>query len=137
MENPFNFEQASYTDLLAEAKRLNTELTSVNNKMAYVERAFANRDRQYTNGRAIIEEMITEGEIENEDYIKQLIEIFNIEILKEVQFTLTVEISGTVEIPLGTELDEFSFNVDSISYDGQDVDFSQDNIDISDWNFTE
>lgn len=137
MENPFNFEQANYNDLLVEAKRLNDEVTSLKNKMMYVEKAFANRDRQYTTARALIEEMITEEAITDEDYIKQLVEALGIEILKEVSFTITVEITGTVEIPMGTELDEYSFNVDSLSYNGQDVDFSHDTTNIDGWEFTE
>ena len=144
MENTFNFDQAGYLDLLNEAKRLNGlvadldgELTTLKNKSAYTERAFANRDRQYTEGRALIEEMINEGEISNEDYIKQLVDIFNIEILKAVEFTLTIEVTGTVEIPLGSELDEYSFSLDSLSYDGQDVSIDHDSISIDGWNFSE
>ena len=148
MENaentPFNFEQASYSDLLTEAKRLNdivvnanNELTILTNKMAYVERAFANRDRQYTQAKSIITALIELEEIDNEDAVKELVQIFDIEILKEVAFTITVEISGTLELPIGSELDEYSFNVDSLSYDSQDVDFSHDNTSIDGWNFTE
>ena len=133
----FNFDLASWQDLNTEAKRLHSELQIAQNKMRYTETAFANRDRQYTAGRALIEEMISEEIITDEDYIKQLVEIFSIEIMKEVAFTITVELSGTVEIPMGSELDEYSFNVDSLSYDGEDVYFSHDNTDISGWNFTE
>lgn len=134
---PFNFDMASWEDLRTEAKRLNTELEVLKNKSRYTETAFANRDRQYNAGRALIEEMITEEVITDEDYIKQLVEIFSIEILKEVSFTITVEISGTVEIPMGSELDEYSFNVDSLSYNGEDVDFTHDNTDINGWDFSE
>jgi hypothetical protein len=134
---PFNFEQANYSDLLTEAKRLNDEVVSLKNKAMYVERAFANRERQYTDAKSILTTLIEENEIDNEEAVKELVQIFGIEIMREVEFTVTLEISGTVEIPMGTELDEYSFNVDSFSYDGQDVNFSQDNLEISDWNFTE
>lgn len=133
----FNFEQASYTDLLAEAKRLNEQVVSLQNKALYTERAFANRERQHQEAKSIITSLIEENEIDNEEAIKELVYIFGIEIMREVQFTITLEISGTTEIPLGSELDEYSFNVDSMSYNGQDVDFSQDNLEITDWNFTE
>lgn len=144
MENSFNFDQASYTDLLAEAKRLNGlvadlsgEITTLQNKALYTERAFANRDRQFTQAKAILTSVIESEELDNEDAVKELVEIFGIEVLKEVAFTITVEISGTVEIPMGTELDEYSFNVDSLSYNGEEVDFTHDTTDISGWNFTE
>lgn len=140
----FNFDQASYTDLLAEAKRLNGlvadlqgDITTLQNKALYTERAFANRERQHQEAKSIITSLIEENEIDNEEAVKELVYIFGIEIMREVQFTITLEISGTTEIPLGSELDEYSFNVDSMSYNGQDVDFSQDNLEISDWNFTE
>jgi hypothetical protein len=141
---PFNFEQANYSDLLTEAKRLNGlvadlngEVTSLQNKAMYTERAFANRERQHQDAKSILTTLIEENEIDNEEAVKELVQIFGIEIMREVEFTVTLEISGTVEIPMGTELDEYSFNVDSFSYDGQDVNFSQDNLEISDWNFTE
>lgn len=144
MENSFNFDQASYLDLLNEAMRLyglvadlDGELTPLKNKYDYLEKAFQNRDRQYVNGRTIIEEMITEGVIENEDYIKQLVEIFDIEILKTVDFTLTIEVSGSVEIPMGSELDEYSFSLDNLSYDGVDVAIDHDHISIEGWDFAE
>lgn len=144
MENPFNFEQASYTDLLAEAQRLNNvvadlegTITNANNKLMYVERAFANRDRQYAEAKEIVTELIENNEISDEEAVKQLIKIFDIEILKEVEFTITVEISGVVEIPFGTELDEYSFDVDNITYNGDMVDVHSSDVSISDWNFTE
>jgi len=144
MENPFNFEQASYTDLLAEAQRLNNvvadlegTITTANNKLMYVERAFANRDRQYAEAKEIVTELIENNEISDEEAVKQLIKIFDIEILKEVEFTITVEISGVVEIPFGTELDEYSFDVDNITYNGDMVDVHSSDVSISDWNFTE
>ena len=137
MSDTFNFENAQYSELYAEAKRVTMELEMLQNKMMYVEKAFANRDRQFTQGKALIQELIENEEIDNEHAVKQLVEIYGIEILKEVNFTITIEISGSVEIPLGSELDEYSFNVDSLSYENQDVSFSQDNVEITDWNFAE
>jgi hypothetical protein len=144
MENTFNFEQAGYTDLLTEAKRLNglvadlsNDLTTLQNKMLYVERAFANRDRQFTEAKDLLTELIENEEISDEDSVKKIVELFGIEILKEVEFTITVELTGTLQLPMGTELDEYSFNVDSLSYNGEDVDFNHDTTDISGWNFIE
>jgi arginine deiminase len=137
MENVFNLEQASYSDLLVEAKRLQDELQTRNNKLLYLEKAFANRDRQYAVAKQIITNLIENDEIKNEEYVTELIEVLGIEILKEVSFALTIEITGTVEIPLGTELDEYSFNVDSLSYNGSDVCVNNESISIDDWEFTE
>jgi hypothetical protein len=144
MENTFNFEQASYVDLLAEAQRLNGLVadlhgtaTTASNKLMYVEKAFANRDRQYALAKEILTTLIEENEIENEEAVKQLIEIFDIEILKSVEFTLTIEVTGTIELPMGSELDEYSFTLESLSYNGDDVSIDHESISIDDWNFTE
>jgi hypothetical protein len=137
MENPFNFEHASYSDLLAEAKRLNDLATSLSNKMLYLEKAFANRDRQYAATRQIVSNLIENDEISNEEYVAELIEILGIEILKEVNFTLTIEVTGTVEIPLGSELDEYSFDLDGLSYNGDGVSIDNESVSIDHWEFTE
>lgn len=144
MENTFNFDQANYSDLLNEAKRLNglvadlsNDLTALQNKMMFVEKAFANRDRQFGEAKDLLTELIENEEISDEDAVKKLVEIFDIEILREVEFSITVELTGTLQLPIGAELDEYSFNVDNLSYDGQDVDFSHENTDISSWNFIE
>lgn len=144
MENPFNFEQANYSDLLTEAKRLNGvvadlsgELTALQNKMMYVERAFANRDRQYAEGKEILTELIDNNEIDNEESVKKLVELFGIEILKEVEFTVTIEVSGTLELPMGTELSEYDFSLDGLSYNGEFVNVDNEEFSVSSWNFTE
>jgi hypothetical protein len=144
MENTFNFEQASYSDLYNEAKRLNALVadlegtaTSANNKLMYVEKAFANRDRQYSEAKSIITELIENGEISNEESVKELIDIFGIEILKEIEFRITVEISGTTLIPMGQEPEEYDFSIDCMSYNGQDVSYDCENINLDSWDFTE
>ncbi len=144
MENTFNFDQANYSDLLNEAKRLNglvadlsNDLTALQNKMMFVEKAFANRDRQFGEAKDLLTELIENEEISDEDAVKKLVEIFDIEILREVEFSITVELTGTLQLPIGAELDEYSFNVDNLSYNNEDVDFSHENTDISSWNFIE
>lgn len=133
----FNFEQASHSDLLAEALRIHEQANSVSNKLMYVEKAFANRDRQYSEAKSIITELIENDEIQNEEAVKSLIDIFDIEILKEVEFTLTVEISGTVHIPLGSELDEYAFDIDDITYNYEPVEVNSQQVELFNWNFTE
>ena len=133
----FNFEQASYQELLSESQRVSLELETLKNKMMYVEKAFANRDRQFTEGQTLIKDMIEEGEITNVDYISQLVETFKIEILKEVNFTISVEVTGTVQIPMGTELDEYSFSIDGMTYNGEDVSVDSESVTIDGWEFSE
>ena len=136
MENPFNFAQASHPDLLVEAFRLNDELTKLQNKMSFIEVAFANRDRQVTEVTAIIEEMVQEGAISDEEYITMLAEVLSLDVTRTV--TLDVTISGTVtlELPYSVkpdEISEYNFNVelDSYEYDVQEYELSIDDISLS------
>lgn len=137
MINPFDFDRASYADLLEEAKRLNTELSTLQNKLMYVEKAYVNRERQVQDARVVVTEMIDENIITDENYIKALVEALDLEILREASFTITVEISGTVSLPLGSDLDEYSFDIDGLSYNGESVDYNQDSVSIDGWQFDE
>jgi hypothetical protein len=144
VNEPFNFASANFSELYAEAFRLTNalkeksdELTTLQNKMMYVERAFANRERQYTQAKDILTAVIESEELDNEEAVKELVEIFGIEILKTVEFTINIEVTGRIEIPMGTELDEYSFNLDSVSYDGNEISVDSENINIERWEFTE
>mgnify|MGYP006268813323 CR=1 FL=1 len=136
MENPFDFAQASYGDLLVEAKRLNDEVTSLQNKMMFVEKAFANRDRQVMEAKALIEEMVTEGEITDEDYIQKLAEVLNLDITRTVTVDVTITGTITLELPYKEnpdEISEYAFSVElsSYDYDVQEYDLSIDEISLS------
>ena len=58
---------------------------------------------------------------------------FDIEILQIVHFTITAEISGSMEIRKGTDPDHYSFDVTELYYDGNTVDISD--CSISDLNY--
>lgn len=144
MENTFDFYNAQYSDLLTEALRLNKLVATLveegqadANKLLYTEKAFENRDRQFKAGRMLIEEMINDSLITDDEYIKQLVEIFGLEIMREVTFNLTITVSGTVELPLGSELDEYGFDIDGLSYNGDNVSIDHESVQIDDWEFTE
>ncbi len=137
IKDPFNFDNATFNELYAEAKRLQSELTILENKSLYTEKAFLNRDRQYGQAKEIITALIELNEIDNEEAVKELIQIFDIEILKSVEFTINIEVTGSIEIPMGTELDEYSFSLDSLSYNGDSVNIDHDSVSIECWEFTE
>jgi hypothetical protein len=131
--NTFNFDQASWEDLRNEAKRLNSALESMNNKMRYVEVALANRERQRSVAAEICERLIKDGSISEDEDISALVEALGLEITREVAFTITVEISGTLELPYGEELDEYAFDVDSVTYNGDSVDVSDNRVENLEW----
>lgn len=131
--NTFNFDQASWEDLRNEAKRLNTELEAMQNKMRYAEVALDNRNRQRNTAAEICKRLIEESVIDDSDDIKALVEALGIEIAREVNFTVTIEITGTLELPYGEELDEYAFDVDSLSYNGEDVCIDHQTVNTLDW----
>lgn len=132
MENTFDFDHASYGDLLTEAKRLNDELRTALNKIGAIEVAFANRDRQRNEASDIVNELIEEGVITDAEVINRLALVLNISATRTVTFTVTIELSGEVEIEYGQELDDYGFSVDGLNYNGESVYFTEGHTDV-DW----
>ena len=129
----FNFDTASWEDLRNEGKRLQNELDIANNKARYTETAFANRERQRAVVAEIVERLINDKIICDVDDINTLCENLGLEITRTVNFTVTVEITGSIELPYGEELDEYSFDVDSLSYNGDCVDIDHQTVENLDW----
>ena len=134
---PFNFDLASWEDLRTEAKRLQSELEIANNKARYTETAFANRERQRAVVAEIVERLIEDKIICDKDDITTLAENLGLEINRTVNFTVTVEITGSIELPYGEDLDEYSFDVDSLTYNGESVDIDHSSVDNLDWDDSE
>ena len=128
----FDFHNASYGDLLSHAMYLNDELQTALNKIGAIEVAFANRDRQYREASDIVNDLIEDGILSNSDSIHRLAQVLSISATRTVTFTVTVELSGEVEIPYGEELDDYGFSVDGLTYNGDSVYFNEGNIDV-DW----
>ena len=80
-----------------------------------------------------LEQYLTDGfESMDEDTVHALIEIFEFDLTRPVDITLTIEAQVTVNLPLGKnadEIDGFDFNVDIDSYE-HEVKY----VDISDIN---
>ena len=135
--NDFNFDQANYTDLLAEAKRLNTQVSELENRVNIYQVALVNRDRQLNTVAPIIKELIESEVITDEDVIGTLVEQLNLAIMRSVSFTVTMEITGTMEIPYGQDVEEYSFEVESLTYDGNMVDVDYSSVESLNYDFTE
>ena len=150
MENtentPFNFEQASYVDLLDEAKRLNGlvadlsgELTTLKNKLSYVETAFSNRNRQVDEVSEIIEQLIENQEISDEQTISDLARILDLDLEREVEVEFSISGTLTISLPYSVKVEdisEYDFDVEvtSSSYDISNQDLSIDSVSsLSQW----
>ena len=128
----FNPENLCYNDLLAEAKRLNDELQTALNKIGAIEVAYANRDRQYREASYIVDDLIEEGILSDPESIQRLAQVLSISATRTVTFTVTIELSGEVEVEYGQELDDCGFSIDGLTFNGESVYFNEGNIDV-DW----
>ena len=129
----FNFEQAGYSDLLTEAKRLNAELDSVKQELARVQVAFQNRDRQRDEVSEVVQELIDNKTITDPDALSILVRNLDVTASRTVSFSLTVEITGEIELEYDESLDDYGFSIDGLSYNGSYVnDWNEGHIDV-DW----
>ena len=126
----FNFDQASYGDLLAEAKRLD-------NALRMCQTALANRERQRSVVSTTVQELIENKVITDEDAIEVLVENLDIIISRLVHFTVTVEVTGSMEVPYGQEVSEDYFEVDEMTYDGNRVDVDYSSVESLHFDFDE
>ena len=71
------------------------------------------------------------GDIDDE--IKEIADLLDITLMKEIQGTATFEISWTAQVPLNFDADDFeiSFDVNCETYEAEDFDYNEDNCEVS------
>lgn len=126
----FNFDQASYGDLLDHAK-------SLDNTVRILETALSNRDRQLHAVTPTILELIENKTITDEEAITVFVENLDINLTRVVNFTIQVEVTGSLELPYGEELSEHSFDVEELYYDGNRVEIDYSSVGDVEWDFDE
>ena len=126
----FNFEQASYGDLLDHAK-------SLDNTVRILETALENRDRQLNAVTVTVQELIENKTITDEEAITVFVENLDINLTRVVNFTIQVEVTGSLELPYGEELSEHSFDVEELYYDGNRVEIDYSSVGDVEWDFDE
>lgn len=70
------------------------------------------------------------GDIDDE--IKEIADLLDITLMKEIQGTATFEISWTAQVPLNFDADDFeiSFDVNCETYEADDFDWNEDNCEV-------
>lgn len=126
----FNFEQASYGDLFAHAKQLD-------NALRMTQTALANRERQRLLVSSAVQELIENGTISDEEAIEIFVENLDINLTRVVNFTITMEITGSLELPYGEQVSEYNFEVEQLSYDGNYIEVDSSNVTDLEWDFNE
>lgn len=127
----FNFDLASYGDLLAEAKRLSSEVERIQQDLNRTQVAFTNRDRQRDEVSEVVQELIDERTITNPEHLTVLCR--NLDVIapsRTINFTVTVELTGSFELEFGEELDDYGFSVDGLTYNGESVNFDEGHFDV-------
>jgi DNA gyrase/topoisomerase IV subunit A len=68
-----------------------------------------------------------------DDEMKEIADLLDITLTKEIQGTATFEISWTASVPLDFDADDFeiSFDVNCDTYEAEDFDWNEDNCDVS------
>ena len=137
----FVLDYASHEELLAEAKRLveenkrlQDELETAQNKLIYTEKAFQNRDRQHSTASSLVQEMIEDKTITDPTMLKALCECLDVTATRTVEFTLTIEVTGTMDMPFDEEPDDGCFGVEGITYNGEWLDLDSEDITLDGWN---
>lgn len=133
----FDFDQASYGDLLIEAKRITSEHDFLQNKLMFVQQAFDNRDRQYREASRVVQELIENNAITDQEVIDSLVEVLDITLTRTVNFTVLVEVTGSMEVAWGEEISEYSFEIEQMSYDGNSVDVDYSSVTDLNYDFNE
>ena len=134
----FNFEQAGYADLLAEAKRLNEvvrdltgTLDSTKQELARVQLAFQNRDRQRDAVSEVIQELVDNKTISDPEAIAILCKNLDVSAERTVSFSLNITVSGSIELGYDETLDDYGFCVESLSYNGTTLsDWMEDDVEV-------
>ena len=135
MENTFNFEQASYGDLLVEAKRINDELVSCKNKQLYYDKALSDLRSNIATAGEVVQRLIEDGTISDEDDIQTLIRTLDLNIEREVEIEISVRITGTVRVAYGEEPSEYDVEIGDVSYNGNYIDHLD--VDVESVDFSE
>ena len=118
-ETTFNFEQASYTDLFNYAKDIQNQLVETNHRSKMMEVGIANLSRKQLEAGKIVERLIQDKIIEDEEDITTLVTALDITLFRTMNFTISLEITGQIDIPFGEEVSEYNFEIDGVSYNGQ------------------
>lgn len=127
----FDYDNASWTDLRIQAKHLDEELKTVNNKVAAMELAFSNLSRKHGRASEIVQELISDKVITDSDVLRGLCENLNVEATRVVSFTLNATITGSVEIGYDEDPDDYGFEVIGLYYNGDKVnDYYEDSTSV-------
>ena len=111
---------------------LESNLTSMTSNWEYQRNAATELRQKIANVKGYFFDLYSmNGNIEEE--IKEIAELLDITLTKEIQGTATYEISWTASVPLDFDADDFeiSFDVNCDTYEAEEFDWNEDNCEVS------
>lgn len=96
----------------------------------YIRARWLSNSRMIDEFEASLKEAYTQGEIEA-DVAQTFADIFGFELTREYEFTVTVDLTFTVEVPLDTDPDSIADNLNFEVSEGWGVDYSLENVDYT------
>lgn len=119
-------------DLTNKIATLEAEVLRLNNNWNFVTNDRNELRQKIDNVKGYIMDMVSAGDsIEGE--IKDIAELLDIELMKEISGTALFEISWSAKVPFDFDADsmEISFDVECESYEAEDFDWNEDNCEVN------
>ena len=119
-------------DLTNKIATLEAEVLRLNNNWNFVTNDRNEYRQKIDNVKGYIMDMVSAGDsIEGE--IKDIAELLDIELMKEISGTALFEISWSAKVPFDFDADsmEISFDVECESYEAEDFDWNEDNCEVN------
>lgn len=123
---------AAIDEMQAEITNLKQSLATAENMRGHWERRHNELQTKISNVKGYIFDVYSEtGNIEEE--LKEIADLLDITLTKEIQGTATFEISWTASVPLNFDANDFeiSFDVNCETYEAEDFDYNEDNCEVS------
>ena len=116
----------------AEIASLKSNLDQMTSNWNYAKAASAEYRQKIANVKGYIFDLYSaNGDIDDE--IKEIADLLDITLLKEIQGTAMCEISWTAQVPLDFDADDFeiSFDVNCETYEAEAFEYNEDNLEVS------
>jgi hypothetical protein len=119
-------------ELSIEINTLQREVERLTNSHDYYERLYREYSLKIENVRGLIQDYVSAGD-RIEDQTKEICDLLDIELTKEISGTAVYEISWSATVPLDFDADsmEISFGVECESYEAEDFDWNEDNCEVN------
>lgn len=118
----------------ADVEFYNALIASRDSEIAILSSASNNLRRKLVSAGEIVEGLIEDGTITDAEVIGELCLALDLELMRTVEVSLTAEILLSVEVPYGTEIGEYDFDITEVQYNGDSqeiTDFSIMTVDVN------